>query len=173
MIEENYSDTYSNNFQEEKSRTQVKKEAHNVTDFGKKLAQLNENQIKKIPLDEIIINELLKAKKMQKIALKRQLQYIGKLMRNANLTAAYIMYDTLTQKSHIELAKIHRLEQLRDVLVNKDTMKEALDKLITNNLSIDSQKLRQLIRNHHKEISNQNSGKSYRLIFQLLREIMK
>ncbi len=173
MITEDYSNENDATFEEEKSRTRVKKEAHSVTEFGKKLVELSEERIKKMPLDEKIIDEILKAKKMQRIALKRQLQYIGKLMRNIVLTEAYAMYDGFTQKSQIEIAKIHRLEQLRDMLVNEHTMREALDKLMTSHPHADIQQLRQLIRNHHKEVLQQNPGKSYRLIFQLLKETMK
>ncbi|MDA0910396.1 MAG: DUF615 domain-containing protein [Proteobacteria bacterium] len=172
MTEEYYQDHNSDDFTEEKSRTKIKKEAHDITDFGKKLTELSEDRIKKMPLDEKIIDQIIKAKSMQRIALKRQLQYIGKLMRNADLSEAYATYDGYTQKNQVEIAKIHRLEQLRDALVNEHTMKAALDKLMNDHPHTDTQQLRQLIRNHHKEVSQQNPGKSYRQIFQLLKETL-
>ena len=55
MTEEYYQDHNSDDFIEEKSRTQIKKEAHDITDFGKKLTELSEERIKKMPLDEKII----------------------------------------------------------------------------------------------------------------------
>ncbi|WP_119328129.1 ribosome biogenesis factor YjgA [Cysteiniphilum halobium] len=172
MTEEYHQDHNSNDFIEEKSRTKIKKEAHDITDFGKKLTELSEERIKKMPLDEKIIDEIIKAKSMQRIALKRQLQYIGKLMRNADLNEAYATYDGYTQKNQAEIAKIHRLEQLRDALVNEHTMKSAFDKLLKEHPHTNTQQLRQLIRHHHKEVSQQNPGKSYRQIFQLLKEIL-
>ena len=170
MTQESDVENQDNAFDAEKSRTQTKKEAHNITDFGKKLAELSEERIKKMPLDDKIIDEIIKAKNMQRIALKRQLQYIGKLMRNTDLTEAYAVYDGFTQKNDAEIAKIHRLEQLRDLLINDYTMKDALEKLMTSHPHTDIQQLRQLIRNHHKEVSLQKIGKSYRQIFQLLKE---
>lgn len=69
-----------------------------ITDFAKKLLELSEDRLKKLPLEEHIIYELLKAKPMKKIALKRQTQYIGKLMRNSDIDQAVEYYDKLMQK---------------------------------------------------------------------------
>jgi ribosome-associated protein len=153
-----------------KSRTQVKKEAHEVTDFGKKLIALNADKLKKMPLDEKIIEEILKAKNMQRIALKRQTQYIGKLLRQQDLQNAYEKYDSFTQQSKTANARLHRLEQLREQLLDPATTKTALASVVAQQKNIDIQQLRQLIRNHHKEISQQKPAKSYRLIFQLLKD---
>ncbi|WP_116964814.1 ribosome biogenesis factor YjgA [Fastidiosibacter lacustris] len=174
MIQEYYANgDHYDATNEQKSRTQIKKEAHSTTDFGKKLIELSEERIKKLPIDEKIIDEILKAKSMQRIALKRQIQYIGKLMRNTDLEKAYEIYEGFTQKNHAQSAKLHRLEQLRDELVNEHTTKDALNKLMSDYPNIDVQQLRQLIRNHHKEISQQKPLKSYRQIFQLLKETMQ
>ena len=154
-----------------KSRTQIKKEVHDITNFGKKLIELNQNKLNKMPLDEIIIHEITKAKSMQRIALKRQIQYIGKLLRRQDLQKTYEQYDAFTQQSKASTAKLHRLEQLRAQLIDPGKSKNALESVIQQYPSIDIQQLRQLIRNHHKEISQQKPTKSYRLIFQLLREI--
>lgn len=172
MTKEYYQSKSNDDFTAEKSRTKIKKEAYNITDFGKKLTKLSEERIKNTPLDKKIIDEIIKAKSMQRIALKRQFQYIGKLMRNADLSAAYALYNGCTQKNQAEITKIHRLKQLREALINDNTTKTALDKLMSEHTHTDSQQLRQLIRNHHKEVSQQNLGKSYRQIYQFLKETL-
>ncbi|WP_018300838.1 ribosome biogenesis factor YjgA [Fangia hongkongensis] len=159
------------------SRTKLKKASLDITDFAKKLLELSEDRLKKLPLEEHIIYELLKAKPMKKIALKRQTQYIGKLMRNSDIDQAVEYYDKLMQKNKASNVEFKRLEQLRDALIHPESMKEALDRLVEKYPAVDIQKLRQLIRAYHKEVQkspdeeSSATPKSYKLIFQFLKSL--
>lgn len=64
------------------SRSQVKREALAITDLGKRLVELPAKKLALIPLEEHILAQIMAAKTMQRGALKRQYQYIGKLLRS-------------------------------------------------------------------------------------------
>ncbi|WP_119344095.1 ribosome biogenesis factor YjgA [Facilibium subflavum] len=155
----------------EKSKTQIKKESLDITAFGRKLLQLNVEQLKKLPLDSSIIDELIKAKSMSKIALKRQTQYIGKLLRKTHIDDAVDFLEKQNKSHSADVARSHRLEKLRDKLVDPATSQKAITELMQIDPTVDVQRLRQLVRAHQKEVSQQKPLKSYRQIFQLLKEI--
>lgn len=157
---------------ETKSKTKIKKAALDITEFGRKLLALKAEQIIQLPLDETIINALIKAKSMQRIALKRQVQYIGKLLRHHDdIEQAMDKYCTLTQKDQASGIRQKRLEQIREKLIDPETVKVTISQLVAQNPTLEAQKLRQLVRNHHNEVSRQKPLKSYRLIFQLIKDV--
>ena len=81
----------------------------------------------------------------------------------------------IEQRGRMYLREIgsERIENIRDNLVNLEKAKVALDKLIAEQPSVDVQKLRQLIRNHNKEVEKDKPRKSFKEIFQLLRAVYK
>ena len=153
-----------------KSRTQVKNAAHDLKDFGKKLIlDLNEKQIKALPLDETVIDNILDAKKMTKIAFKRQLQYVGKLLRSAEMEPVYETYRTYTSQSDEDTAKMHRIEKLRDQLLDTENSKEVITNFLSQYPHADSQTLRQLVRNTQKEQQMAKPPKNFRDLFQFIK----
>ncbi|MFZ9034662.1 MAG: ribosome biogenesis factor YjgA [Francisellaceae bacterium] len=155
------------------SKTRVKKEYLEITELGRQLLNLSHDKIKKLPLDERIIQELIKAKSMQRIALKRQIQYIGKLMRNSDIEAAKGILNELENKHKQDNLKFHRLEILRDTLLNPAQSDTALSELIMAYPELDVQKLRQLIRNHHKEQQQNKPPRCFKELFQLLKDTIQ
>ncbi len=70
------------------SKSQKKRDSHALQDLGKRMISLKPEILKKLPLSEEILKALLDAKTMRMGALKRQIQYIGKLLRQEeDLTA--------------------------------------------------------------------------------------
>ncbi|WP_150465859.1 ribosome biogenesis factor YjgA [Francisella sp. SYW-2] len=156
-----------------KSKTTIKKDALEITDFGKSLTELSKEQLSKLPIDENLKNNILNAKNLQKIALKRQIQFIGKLLRKTdNLEEIYQAYDVLVNKDKSTNLMLQRLENIRSNLLDPSKSNATLDKLIEEYANIDVQKLRQLIRNHHKEIEKNKPNKSFKEIFKLLKTLV-
>ncbi|AEI35992.1 ribosome biogenesis factor YjgA [Francisella salina] len=156
-----------------KSKTTIKKDALEITDFGKSLTELSKEQLSKLPIDENLKNNILNAKNLQKIALKRQIQFIGKLLRKTdNLEKIYQAYDVLVNKDKSTNLMLQRLENIRSNLLDPSKSNATLDKLIEEYVNIDVQKLRQLIRNHHKEIEKNKPNKSFKEIFKLLKTLV-
>jgi ribosome-associated protein len=94
-------------------------------------------------------------------------QYLGKLLREIDLTSAYQTMDQLKNGSQIEIRKNHIVEEWRDRLIRD---KDALTELIHKFPDIDRQLIRQLIQNTIKERENSKPPKFYRQIFQYLKE---
>ena len=161
----------NSHYKDVKSKTTIKKDALEITEFGRALVELNKEQLAKLPITDNLRDNILNAKSLQKIALKRQLQFIGKLLRKAdNLEEIQKGYDALVNKDKESNLLMQRLENIRNNLLDADKSQQTLDKLIQDNPDLDIQKLRQLIRNHHKEVEKNKPKKSFKEIFKLLKE---
>ncbi|MED7788579.1 ribosome biogenesis factor YjgA [Francisella sp. 19X1-34] len=155
-----------------KSKTTIKKDALEVTDFGRALTELNNQQLDKLPISDSLKTNITAAKNLQKIALKRQIQFIGKLLRKTdNLDEIHKAYDVLVNKDKQSNLQFQRLENIRDNLLDHNETNDAFDKLIQDFPNLDIQKLRQLIRNHHKEVEKNKPRKSFKEVFKLLKEL--
>jgi ribosome-associated protein len=155
-----------------KSRTQTKNDAHDLKDFGKKLIELNEKQIKSLPLDETVIDNILDAKTMTKTAFKRQLQYVGKLLRSCDMEPIYDAYNKYTSQSVEDTALLHRIEKLRLRLLDSETSKMATTEFLSKYPYASPQILRQLIRNTLKEQKENKPVKNFRELFQFIKNAM-
>ncbi|MGZ5175127.1 MAG: ribosome biogenesis factor YjgA, partial [Burkholderiales bacterium] len=68
---------------ESPSKTQRKKQMHELQDLGTELVDLNEQQLAAIDLPESLLEAVMEARRISKFeARRRQMQYIGKLMRS-------------------------------------------------------------------------------------------
>ena len=93
---------------EDKSKTQLKKEMHELQALGKQLVELPVERIKSIEIPEKLAEALLFAKTIKKHgALKRQLHYIGALMRDvdANPIRHALESDEEARVSNVRLFK--------------------------------------------------------------------
>jgi ribosome-associated protein len=63
------------------SKSQLKRDALEILELGRKMVHLNPQSLKKLPLTEELLQAILSAKTMKQGALKRQVQFIGKLLR--------------------------------------------------------------------------------------------
>lgn len=156
--------------EEYKSKTQVKKELLELVDLANAIVDLGPSAIKKLPLDEQVMDAVTAAKDMhrKKPSFRRQLQFIGKLFRSRDTAPIYQALDNLKGQQAQEKAKFHKLEQLRDGLVESGD--ENLTTLINDHPTLDRQRLRQWIRQAKKEKELNKPPKAYREIFQYLKQ---
>ncbi|NBO85996.1 MAG: DUF615 domain-containing protein [Burkholderiaceae bacterium] len=97
--------------------------------------------------------------------------FLGKRMRalsDEDIAAIKKQLEVIEGPGRVETAKLHRLERLRERLLQSD---EALQELITKYPALDIQSIRTLIRNAKKEREANKPPKAYREIFQYLREL--
>ncbi len=137
-------------FDEEiKSKSQIKKEMHALQDFGVTLSELTSAQRSQLPLDEELTKAIEQYTQIKSnSAKKRQMQFIGKLLRGSDYEAIQHAYDTLMEATH-RSARLHPVfEQWRDQLIEAD---EHLSPFIAQFPQCDRQQLRQLIRNARRE----------------------
>ena len=74
--------TVDEEYQGRPSKSKRKREAHAITDFAKTLIELPHKKLMTLPLPEAIVKHIVAARPMQRNALKRQMQYIAKLLRH-------------------------------------------------------------------------------------------
>lgn len=154
----------------EKSKSQRKREATTLQTLGEELVKLNQEQLNKIELPESLRNAIAEAKKINKRGgLKRQLQYIGKIMRNIEAEPIVHALDVIKQKNHQSNAQFHQLEQWRDRLISDD--KQALTEAFGAFPNADRQYLRHLIRKAVRERDEDRPPTSSRTLFRYLRKL--
>ena len=87
MKKDQYPDDPALDEEDEKSKSQVKREMHELVALGAELVKLPKEQFSKIELPESLYDAIVEGRRItQHGAHKRQLQYIGKLMRNVDAT---------------------------------------------------------------------------------------
>ena len=153
------------------SKSSIKRDMQALRDLGKELVEETPATLKKIPISEELLENLLQAKKFSKKALKRQLQHIGVLMRDEDAQAIRKALDRIYRPKKEEVKAFHATEKWRDGLIAGE---EGLLKEITGRFeNIDHQYLNQLIRNAKKEKEKNKSPKSARALFQYLQELQQ
>ena len=152
------------------SKTKIKKQMHDLQDIGEQLVALSKDQLKEVELPETLRDAIIEAKRITSFgAIKRQMQYIGRLMRDVDTAPITAKLDMWNGKSNQHIAYMHRVERWRDRLLEDE---KALTELLADHPEADAQRLRALIRNAHKEKELAKPPKNFREIFQVLREIL-
>ena len=153
------------------SKSQLKRESHALQALGESLVKLNLAQLATFDLPENLLEALKAAQHMkQRGARKRQLQYIGKLMRNIDPAPIQQQLDTLTNQSRQATVQLHKVETWRERLINEGDA--ALQQFFNEFPQADRQNLRQLIRNAEKEKLGKKPPKAYRELFKVIRSLI-
>ena len=142
---------------------------HEFQDLGAELVELSVGQLKKIQLPENIYDAVRECQKITAHgAHRRQLQYLGKLMRNTDDEPIRAGLALIRGESSAETARLHRLERTRTRLLEDEA---TLTDIATMWPGADLQHLRQLRRNALKEQEASKPPKNFRAIFQVLQEL--
>jgi ribosome-associated protein len=152
------------------SKTKRKQAMDELQELGEELVTLSTDRIKKISIPEDLRDAVREAQRMTRHdeARRRQMQYIGKLMRNVEAEPIRAALALVRGESASETAKLHRLEQLRTDLLADE---KVLHAIATRYPSVDLQHLRSLRRAALKEHEQNKPPRSYRAIFQLFKEL--
>lgn len=153
------------------SKTKIKQQMHDLQHIGEELTRLNADQLAELDLPERLLDAISEYKRISKFgAQKRQRQYIGKLMREIDPGPIIAKLGAWKGLSREHTAWLHQVERWRDRLLEDDA---ALTELMAEHPGVDAQRLRTLLRNAHKEKEQNKPPKSYREIFQLLKELIE
>jgi ribosome-associated protein len=159
------------------SKSQVKREMLALTDLGKELIALSPERLRQLPLAERLYDAIREAQRTtSREGLRRQTHFVGKLMRDAQADVIRRQLDTWKNGSREETAEMHRLETLRDRLLEDDNL---LTELLSHYDATDAQQLRALIRAARKEVQtnatlaqgHEPKRKHYRALFQALKSL--
>ncbi|HHE8875644.1 TPA: ribosome biogenesis factor YjgA [Haemophilus influenzae] len=152
------------------SKSEIKRDAEDLKQLGEKIVNLTKNNLAKIPLNESLLDAIELAQRLQKEARRRQLQYIGKLLRGIDVEPIREVLDKIENKHNQQQAMLHKIEKVRDELVEKGDV--ALTDLLNDYPDGDRQQLRNLIRSAQKELEQNKPSKAYREIYQMLKVLM-
>ena len=156
--------------QQEPSTTQRKRQMHALQALGEMLVALPAERLAELDLPEALREALLHARQISKWgARRRQMQYIGKLMREVDAAAIRSRLDGWKHAAARDIARLHRAEHWRDRLLEDES---ALGALLEHHPGADVQRLRTLIRNARQEAQTSPPPRSARALFQALRELI-
>ncbi len=156
---------------ERKSRTRAKLEVEALQRLGEQLINLSLEQIRTMEIPETLKKEVIFAKTITRHgAMRRQLQYIGSIMRTIDPETIETAIDRLSLARAVASSKFKAMEKIREDLMDGEA--SCLEAFLDSHPQADRQRLRQLVRNATQEIAAKKPPKAYRLLFKYIREIM-
>lgn len=162
------------------SKTDLKRESAELQALGEDLLTLRAGLFDKLDLSDKLKDAVADAKRITNFEGKRrQMQFIGKLMRGLDASAIDAIRAALDEQNRApaqETAALHEAERWRDRLIADD---DALGGWIETHPGADAQQLRALVRQARKDIKAgppgeaPRQGKAYREVFQIVREQLR
>jgi ribosome-associated protein len=150
------------------SKTQRKNEMLELQALGAALVELSDAQLDQFTLEPRLREAVDEAKRIKSHgAKKRQIQYIGRLMRDVDAEPIRAALAALEGGSAQATARHRRLEAWRERLMVDD---EALTEFAAEHPGADLQALRTLIRNARKEAKEQKPPRAYRELFRFVKQ---
>jgi len=153
------------------SKTKRKNEMLDLQKLGKTLIDLPASELAKIPLPENLLDAIHLAHTLKSHeAIRRHLQYIGKIMRDLDAESIQVALKKIKFHKEQRAVQFHKTEEWRDQLISGDD--ELVEKFLEQHPQGDRQKLRLLIRKaKHDRANNKNTGGETGL-FKYLRELI-
>jgi ribosome-associated protein len=151
------------------SKSQLKRESTALQDLGEQLVGLSKERLAKIDMPERLRDALLEAQRITKHeARRRQMQYVGKIMRVVDAAPLRAAMDEINGVSEAANIRQHQLERLRARLMENEAV---FSEVAREFPEADIQHLRQLRRNALKEAEQGKPPRAYRELFRELREL--
>jgi len=142
-----------------------------LQDIGEELVKLPASKLEKLDLPDELRRAVEDCRRFTKHgAIRRQLQYIGRLMRGVDEVPIASQLAAWRGESDEEKALLHRIERWRDSLIEND---DALTLFLNEYPLADATRFRQLIRNARHELASSKPPRSSRAIFKLVRETVE
>lgn len=152
------------------SKSEDKRDAEARQVLGEELVGLSAEQLSRVPMDEMLLEAIKLAQRLhnKREAKRRQLQYIGRLMRGRDVEPMAKALDRIKQRSQEANARFTRLERLRDKVVAEGD--KAVGAVVEIYPEADRQQLRQLARQSRKPDGTTNTTAA-RALFRYLRSL--
>lgn len=107
---------------EEKSKSQRKREHHDVKALGERLLAVAPRVLAQLELDDDVLEAIATARKLKHGALQRQLRHLANLLADSSAPAEIrLVLDRLEKPTQDAVRALHRLERWRDALIAGDT----------------------------------------------------
>ncbi len=153
------------------SKTRRKKDCDAMQEIGERMIALNSDELSQIDMDDELRRAIEEAQRIKSHgALKRQKQYIGKIMRGLDAEHLGQQLDRILHKHDMFNAEFKRMEKWRDMLIEQGD--DGINAFMEQYPMADRHHLRQLVRNASKEKMSNKPPASYRQIFKYIREVV-
>ncbi len=150
------------------SRTKKKQHVEELQKLGAALIALPAATLDALDLPAQLLAAVRDAQRFTSHgAIRRQLQFIGKIMRKIDPEPVRAAVAAITNQSATVRARQKRLEQWRERLIADDA---ALTEFAGAHAGADLQAMRTIIRNARKEIAESKPPRAQRELFRLIRE---
>lgn len=159
------------------SKSQVKRDMRALLDLGRELVELPATRLAELPLSEPLRDAIALAQRISSHeGRRRQIHYVGKLMRQADAGALREQLDLWAAGSGAATQVARRLEALREQLLASD---DGLSALLDRHPGADRQALRSQILAARREArenaalpsGREPSRKRYRALYQALKQL--
>jgi ribosome-associated protein len=157
------------------SKTELKQDAKDLKKLGEVIVKLSPAQRAKLPLNEDIEYALEVADKIRNTreGYRRQLQFIGRLLRHVDVDAIKLAMDGLTNTNKQAEKALQHLEKIRTELLEQGDKR--VNQLVAEHDGFERQKLRQLIKKTLKQqqLHPEQASPSFRELFQYIKDVIK
>ncbi len=156
---------------ERPSKTALKQKSHELQSLGEALAALSDERLAKTEMPEGLRDAIALYRKTRSFeGRRRQMQYVGKLMRGADEAVLREAVAAATVGSARETLLLHEAERWRAMLIADD---DAMTRWLEAHPQTDTQQLRSLVRAARRDaaamVAEHRQPKSFRELFQLLK----
>lgn len=155
------------------SKTEKKKMMHALQQLGEQLVALSDADLAKVPIDDATLDDAIHTARRIKSreGKRRQMQYIGKLMRNIDTAAIEDALIAIEQGQKALARQFHELEALRDEVAAKGH--DGVELVLQRFPDADRQRLRQLLMQIGKDAAANKPPAAKRKLFKYLRELQE
>jgi len=157
------------------SRSQKKRDSTAAQKLGAALTALSVADLEKLAIPTPLVDAILEWKKFPgHEAKRRQMQFIGRLMRDMDIADIEAKLESHLAPGRDETRALHAVEGLRDTLVNAEgkELETELASLAEQFPAAPLPRLRHLAVTAKSERAGKKPPKAYRELFRLLRDIM-
>ena len=156
---------------EDISKSARKRAAHAAQEFGEQLVALKDAELEGLALPEVLFEAIREARRISsRAALARQRQYIGRLMRELDLTPVRAALEARELAAARAAQKFRDLEAWRERLLTDAT---ALDELLGKHPQLPAAEWRRAVDLARRErASRPGAGAAQRALFRMLRSLL-
>jgi ribosome-associated protein len=153
------------------SKSARKRQMHELQDLGAALVRMRADQLARIEMPDELREAIADCRKMTRHeAVRRQMQLIGRIMRNLDAAPISAQLERLHAPSHRQTALFHRAEKWRDELLADPA---AAERFALEYPGTDAHRLRALAATALEERQAEHTPKRYRELFQVLNAIVQ
>lgn len=156
------------------SKTALKAQSHALQALGRELTELPAERLAALDMPEPLREAILTYQRTRSHeGRRRQMQYVGKLMRSADEAPLREAVAAFALGSAKDTLALHEAERWREALIDDD---EALTRWMAEHPDTDAQRLRSLVRAARRDRAaltpEQRQPRSFRELFQFIRPLI-